>query len=246
MAGPGPITVAMQDRARIVAESWWQDTSLHGLVLGNAVTLAGVLTQHWSSGPLLWVYWGQSVVIGVLNVIRIMRLEQFSTTGFTINDRQPPPTRATQVQTARFFALHYGAFHLVYAAFLASRQHIALLEWPGIAVAVVSFACAHSYSMIVNHGRDFRSRCPNIGALMFYPYLRVLPMHLTIILGSAMPLGALPLFVGLKTAADCGMHLVEHKLFRSAGEILPAEPASDASPHPSVLDAPPARTGTDG
>jgi len=34
----------MSDRSRIVAESWWQDTSLHGLILGNAVTLAGVLT----------------------------------------------------------------------------------------------------------------------------------------------------------------------------------------------------------
>jgi Family of unknown function (DUF6498) len=236
----------MDDRSRIVARSWWQDTSLHGLILGNAVTLAGVLTQHWSAGPLLWVYWGQSVVIGLLNVIRIMRLEQFSTEGFNINDRQPPANRATQVQTARFFAFHYGAFHFIYAGFLASRHPIAPLEWPGIAVAVVSFACAHSYSMVVNHGRDFRSRCPNIGALMFYPYLRILPMHLTIILGSAMPLAALPLFVGLKTAADCGMHLVEHKLFRDANEVLPAEPATSESPPPAALDAPPARTGTDG
>jgi hypothetical protein len=235
----------MTDRSRIVSESWWRDSSLHGLLLGNAVTLAGVLTQHWSAGPLLWIYWAQSVVIGVLNVIRILRLRDFSTDGFTIGDRQPPATRATQVQTARFFAFHYGTFHLVYAVFLAHRQHVAALELPGIAVAVVSFTGAHSYSMMVNHGRDFRQRRPNIGALMFYPYLRILPMHLTIILGSAMPLGALPLFVALKTAADAGMHLVEHKLFRSANEVLPAEPTAREGERPAdAADEPERKTGT--
>jgi hypothetical protein len=49
---------------------------------------------------------------------------------------------------------------------------------------------------------------------MFYPYLRIIPMHFTIIFGSMLPQGMLPLFVLLKTGADAGMHLVEHWLFR--------------------------------
>ena len=81
-------------------------------------------------------------------------------------------------------------------------------------MSVAAFAVAHGYSLWWNAGRDFRDHKPNLGAIMFYPYLRILPMHLTIILGSAVSSAALPLFIALKTAADCGMHLVERTLFQ--------------------------------
>jgi hypothetical protein len=43
-------------------------------------------------------------------------------------------------------------------------------------------------------------------------------MHLTIILGSAFPLGALPLFILLKTGSDVGLHIIERKLFMAPVE----------------------------
>lgn len=49
---------------------------------------------------------------------------------------------------------------------------------------------------------------------MFYPYLRIIPMHLTIIFGHAMDQSAMVLFMILKTLADAGMHMIEHHLFR--------------------------------
>ena len=47
---------------------------------------------------------------------------------------------------------------------------------------------------------------------MFWPYARILPIHLTIILGTGVMDGshALILFLGLKTAADLVMHAIEH------------------------------------
>jgi hypothetical protein len=218
----------MAERSRFLPDSWLRDSSLHGILLSNAITLTAAVTQHWSATPLLWIYWAQSVLIGVLNVIRMLRLKEFSTDGFTSGGRQPPPTRATKIQTATFFAMHYGFFHLVYGVFLMGGMpggRVTTRDLPGIAVAVVAFALAHSYSMLCNHDEDFRQRRPNIGTLMFYPYLRILPMHLTIIFGSMLPMGALPLFVLLKSAADGGMHLVEHALFRSAEGIVTTEPA---------------------
>jgi hypothetical protein len=54
---------------------------------------------------------------------------------------------------------------------------------------------------------------PNIGTLMFMPYLRILPMHLSIILGAVLGGStAVLFFLALKTAADAGMHVIEHAL----------------------------------
>lgn len=54
---------------------------------------------------------------------------------------------------------------------------------------------------------------PNIGTVMFFPYLRIIPMHMTILVGSIFTggsAGALILFLGLKTATDLIMHMIEH------------------------------------
>jgi len=187
-----------------------------GILFANGVTLAGALFEHWPALPVLAVYWGQSIAIGVINVIRILSLEEFSTAGFSSGGRPVPETTAGKVMTARFFALHYGIFHLVYALFLFSgRSHLGTLTgWMPLSILanVAIFAGTHAWPLIASRGRDYRGK-PNLGVLMFYPYLRILPMHLAIIFG-AMFASALPLFIVLKTAADFGMHAVEHKLFR--------------------------------
>lgn len=62
-------------------------------------------------------------------------------------------------------------------------------------------------------------RKPNIGKMMFFPYARIIPMHLTMIFGGWMSFGGfggkmtLLLFMLLKTGADAIMHVVEKKGF---------------------------------
>jgi hypothetical protein len=203
---------------RSIEPGWWfADQSLYGILLGNFVTLAAALYNDWSVAPLLWIYWGQSVVIGITNAIRMMRLKEFSTSGFTSGGRPVPENASGKRSTVVFFCIHYGFFHFGYFVFLASGTvggKLAPHDWLGVAVGVLAFAFAHGYSLIWNEGRDFKSKKPNLGTLMFYPYLRVIPMHLTIIFGGAVASVALPLFIGLKTLADAGMHFVEHALFR--------------------------------
>ena len=52
----------------------------------------------------------------------------------------------------------------------------------------------------------------NVAALMFVPYLRIVPMHLTIVFGISRAHSTVGLlfFGGLKTVADMAMHYVEH------------------------------------
>ena len=184
------------------------------LVLSNIFTIIIALLGHWRLSDVMWIYWGQSVIIGFFNCIRILCLKQFSTEGFRINDHPVAPTKATQRQTAAFFALHYGFFHFIYCIFLfKDRADLSQFSVLGVIACIAVFAVNHGFSFKYNLQRDL-ARKPNIGTIMFFPYARIIPMHLTIILGGIFrqqTTGILVLFLGLKTLADLIMHLVEHR-----------------------------------
>ena len=157
------------------------------------------------------------MIIGWYSRRRILALQQFSTEGFKINDRPVPETAESLRKTAGFFALHYGFFHVGYFAFLVSRT-AGLSHWDWLAFAAMgaSFAMSHGTSFRQNLEADAHGR-PNLGTMMFLPYARIVPMHLTILFGSTMagdsPHGVL-LFSVLKTAADVLMHHVEHRVLQ--------------------------------
>lgn len=199
------------------------DLSLWGVLAGNALTMGLALAQKWPLTEIMWVYWWQSVIIGATNFVRMWNLKEFSTEGFTSNGRRVAETPAGARSTALFFAAHYGFFHFGYMVFLfvmpsvldEGARHSTALDAVLIAVATLGFAASHVFSLRYNASRDFREKRPNLGALMFYPYLRIIPMHMTIIVGGAIGGIAIWLFMLLKTAADAGMHIVEHRIFQS-------------------------------
>jgi hypothetical protein len=195
------------------------DRSMVVLLLSNLVTIMLAVYQHWDVFVLMWVYWGQSVIIGCFNVRRIMDLKRFSTAGFMINDQPVKPTPATQRKTAVFFALHYGIFHLGYLVFLGADTKVAG-GFPVfyILLCIGVFYLNHWFSYRYNREQE-QERVPNIGNIMFFPYIRIIPMHLMIVAGVTVlggSTGALIVFLLLKTAADAAMHVVEHSMARAA------------------------------
>lgn len=199
------------------------------IVFANAVTIAVALWQRWPLGLLLWTYWIQSVVIGWYSGRRILALRRFSTegtSGFTGRDDEE-----IKRNTVKFFAAHYGIFHLGYLFFLfifqISGKAPEMAELTGTDAAWIlalgaMFALTHRASFKRNLESDMRG-CPNIGTVMFLPYARVLPMHLTIIGGMQMGFTGAVLFFGLlKTAADVLMHVVEHRVLAT-----PVPPGND-------------------
>lgn len=199
------------------------DVSLLGVVLGNVAAMALAAVQGWNIGELMWVYWGQSVVIGLTNVARMLSLKEFTTKGMTMNDRPVPETWSAKIQVAGFFTLHYGFFHFVYAIFLwqdMALNTLATEDRVFLILCVAAFLVTHGFSLRHNRASDFREKKPNLGTLMFYPYIRIIPMHLAILFGGLLGDGRIFLFMGLKTLADAGTHMVEHSLFRGTGKVL--------------------------
>ena len=193
-------------------QSLFHDRSLWFLLLANGVTTILAVTQNWNLLGLMWVYWFQNLVIGFFHFRRILRLREFSTKGFTMNNRPVEPTEETKHRVARFFLGHYGGFHFVYFGFLlvfSQSGGLSPADLIYIIPTALLFLGNHIYSYRYNGPRDIGRQ--NIGTIMMYPYARIVPMHLTVILGFAFS-GGLLLFLLLKTLADVIMHVVEHRV----------------------------------
>ncbi len=196
-------------KARQSREPMRSDGSVFALIGTNIFVLILAMLLGWRLIDMMLVYWLQSVVIGIANVFRMLSLDEFSTDEFTMNNRAVEPTPETKRSVAGFFALHFGGSHLVYFFFLMSGEFGDPRLGPDLLICAGAFAVNHWYSYQYHVASD-RSGKPNIGTLMFTPYARVIPMHMTIIFGSVLGAGGVLLFGILKTIADAMMHQFEH------------------------------------
>jgi len=135
------------------------DISTTVLILANVVTIIVAVAFKWNVIDVMWVYWAQSIIIGLIACFRMLLLKQIFTAGF--------------------FLIHYGGFHLGYFLFLYfPEQPQTGIPTVGIALCILIFLVNHAFSYWHNRKRDM-NRKPNIGTLMFAPYVRIIPMHIT-------------------------------------------------------------------
>ena len=197
----------------------YKDPATFALIFSNILTIGLAILFNWSFITIIWSYWLQSVIIGFFNFIKILTLKDFSTSGFKINGRNVSPSALIKIFTAFFFAFHYGGFHLAYAFFLG--YFTVFLNTTSISItcvllAGVVFFVNHLFSFLYYRNKQ-PTKKPNIGQVMFTPYARIIPMHLTIMFGGIFLIAGdshtlvLVFFLILKTVADIIMHRIEHR-----------------------------------
>jgi hypothetical protein len=192
------------------------------LLASNAIAAAYALYEGWSLYPLLWIYWGQSVCIGIFHFITILRLKEFNTRNVMINNRSVSPTDEVKRKTAWFFLFHYGFFHLFYfgalivlPAFMGTARNGAPIDFGSvrsIARSVILLIVLFFIQQLMTFIQRTRMKLdnPNIGTLMFFPYVRILPMHLVVFTSFYFQRTEYILaFLAVKTVADIVMYAVE-------------------------------------
>lgn len=189
---------------------------------------------------ILIVCWTESVIIGVLNVLRMSRTESGN---ILAGIRLPAKARAIpeidhaaifskvfpaiKLFTVVFFIFNYGMFclgHLVgvLALFVDQgdsggfAQSLQTFWEPEYWIAAIAIGFSHTYSYYANYLG--KSEYENIGlfALMQRPYGRIFAMHIAIIAGGffvellGSPQFSVFVLVFAKTAMDLSPHNKEH------------------------------------
>ena len=194
------------------------------LIFSNLLVIVFAVVDNLSAVDILWIYWTQSVIIGIFNFIKMITLKEFSTIGFKQGGKVVRPTRATAISSAIFFLFHYGFFHVIYAVFIGSFSTFGNLnnttnDINYILYASITFFVSYFIEFINSKKTEPTDELPNIGYLMFAPYARIIPMHLTIIFGGFISaaggffstdtnLAIIVLFTGIKTVVDLISHSV--------------------------------------
>lgn len=182
------------------------------LLIANLVPLAGVWLLGWDIGEIMLLYWAESGIIGLFNLLKMAVVGRWATLFY-----------------GPFFVGHYGAFmaaHLlfIYTFFVHGVQakgDIAVSEvvarfsalWP----ALLALAVSHGISFLINFigKREFAET--TVQKQMAEPYSRIMIMHLTIIFGGFVVMGlgsslpALLLLMVAKIGVDLRAHARQRK-----------------------------------
>lgn len=186
------------------------------LIVMNLIPLIGVFYFGWDAGTIVFLYWLENVIIGLLNIPKI------------ISCQGGPGSRRSSTgglaYLSVFFAFHYGMFCFGHYFFLQStyrslpnfEEILPALLSPVLFWSLLGLALSHVVSMLVNfYGRgEYKSRSPN--AQMFIPYSRIVLLHIVIIFSGFVAVAAgqgtatLLLLVVLKIIFDLAAHIIEH------------------------------------
>ena len=208
------------------------------LIVANLVPLIGVLFWSWSVSSILILYWFENVVIGIINVAKI------------ITSSASEGAQQQKLFLVPFFIVHYFMFCTGHGVFVFSffgdsdgyfsgsvsmsplavlGRAVEIFSTP-LAFAAAVLALSHAYSFVRNYlfGGERERLSPR--RLMSMPYSRIIVLHVTIIAGGfvttmlAGPIWVIVILVLVKIAVDLRMHLAEHRRAAATDSISASRP----------------------
>ncbi len=196
--------------------------SLLLLILANLVPLAGILFFEWSLFSVLFFYWLETVVVGVLNIPKMIMAKGMDQKLKDGLNQLPKSKRgaayaAVRMFTILFFMFHFGMFAFVHGIFVFQLYGPADVSMFGVLLALSTFLVSHGHSLVINFLRNKEYVTRSINQQMGQPYKRVVILHVAILFG-AFPLllfkssiMAVLILIGFKTGIDIILHTKEHK-----------------------------------
>ena len=217
--------------SRIIPGGFEVTSPVISLLCSNIITIVLAVAGSWDAATVLFIYWAQSIIIGLFTIISLIRVDTEALTA----DISPYAEKNVSVGTmtryfagyykyfiAGFFALHYGLFHWGYYAFIVDSGLFGVVDFssPEVWASCGLFFANHLYSSLY-YRHDERKGGDYIAEEFFHPYSRIFPMHLTIIFGAILvsvlsaagiesTLPVVVLFLVLKVYADLIMHIKKH------------------------------------
>jgi hypothetical protein len=172
-----------------------KDPSIVALLLANLVPLLGFLFFEWSLLSLFFVYWIETVIIGLYNILKILVSGIY--TAVSEQQKSLKPYLLPFIYVL-FFCFHFfgvlggvllGIFSsveipqdMIESTFLRELENVSK-------IAVLGFVLSHGVSFCLNFiGKKEYQRKP-FELHLFLPYIRIFVMMLAIFFGGLLTLG---------------------------------------------------------
>lgn len=207
----------------------WLRPSVTALVLANLVPALGVIFYGWQIFPLMFLFWSENVIIGVINVLKML-----------LANPESPASWAGKLFIIPFFCVHYGMFTFVHGIFVVALFGGGLPHGVGFPTpeffwqmaqqthlgwAILGLAASRLISFGSNYLGTGEYKRASLQQLMQQPYGRIVVMHLAILGGGFLlmalhsPELGLLLLVALKIVFDLRGHLTERKKFAGPAAV---------------------------
>ncbi|VVC03369.1 Uncharacterised protein [Candidatus Bilamarchaeum dharawalense] len=206
------------------------DLSTLSLIAVNIVVIFFALQEGYHIGVLVWIFWFQSLIIGIFHTIKLVSLNKTNISFYSI-----PLVFGTLLSFLFYVALHLFFLLFVYALApieslnfhipincVYNHQTVPCKVYPlddssvnFILMSVLLFFINHLISFIVNIKRDLEKMQGSAvySAINFLvgPYPRILPMHIIICFSFFLGQFESLLLIGIiKTIVDVAAHQFEH------------------------------------
>ncbi|MFA5839156.1 MAG: DUF6498-containing protein [Candidatus Margulisiibacteriota bacterium] len=196
-----------------------KDPTIISLALINLATIYIAYTEKWNVFGILWIYWAQSISIGIISSIKILTI------------RTKEKLSWSEIISSAFLLQFILSFtHFVYAVFifiLSIAYHAdPMVIMLAFSSTSIGFFLNHLFSLLY-HRRFDKDPNEDLATLRNAPMIRIFPMHITLMLGVGLLLlkkanipligdialtgNILILFMLLKTYVDLAAHVNEHK-----------------------------------
>lgn len=194
--------------ARGPEKAFYYDWSFWSLIIWNLVAIVWAVAADWSFKLLIAVYLFQSLIIGLFWFLRVCSLKDFYVQAR--EDLSMEETFRARANTAIIFLFTYSLFHLFGLLFVG--EMILSGRWPLLVMAVSFFVS--QWSSLSKRPVWISDERPTL-EIIFFPWVRILPMFVPLLFlgtrfGEKLPLAV---FLLAKTFVDAGMHAFEYNRF---------------------------------
>lgn len=194
-----------------------QDPALWVLIAVNVY-----LVYHYYQHPeifktLIWLYWSQSMLLGLFTALDLLTVKKTIPITFRLNNviKTIQDDKRSRRASAKTFLWGYGILHGIYLLFIVVLwKDKEPIQWNFFKYFFFAFLAGQMISFI-QHKAQQRRRAIDTGPIIFSPFIRALPMHLTIILASFFPSQGIGIFLIFKTLADVAMYIATKPVYQA-------------------------------
>ena len=207
---------------------------LFALLAANSIPLVGVIFLGWDVFSIVLLYWAENLAVGFYNVLKM---------AFVKVDQ--PKDHLGKLFFIPFFCVHFGGFTAAHGMFIllifkkGSGEFMSENPWPCFLVflqllfnvikqvyaiipadmkfALLALFVSHGISFVYNYFLKGECKRESINSLMGKPYVRVVVLHITVLVGGFLsmalgePAALLFVLVILKIGLDVNFHLRERR-----------------------------------